>query len=63
MTRQRAAILEVIRSEKRHLTVEEIFELAKTCADEKRGYEAVACAQTAVIVDSDCEGARRFFGY
>ena len=29
MTRQRAAILEVIRSEKRHLTVEEIFELAK----------------------------------
>lgn len=41
----------------------EIFELAKTCADEKRGYEAFACAQTALIVDSDCEGARRFFGY
>ena len=29
MTKQRAAILEVIRSEKRHFTVEEIFELVK----------------------------------
>ena len=41
----------------------EIFDLAKTCAAEKRGYEAFACAQTALVVDPDCEGARRFFGY
>lgn len=42
---------------------DEIFELAKTCADEKRGYEAFACAQTALVVDPDAKGARRFFGY
>ncbi len=41
----------------------EIFDLAKTCAAEKRGYEAFACAQTALVVDPDHEGARRFFGY
>ncbi len=41
----------------------EIFELAKTCAAQKRGYEAFACAQTALVIDPDCEGARRFFGY
>ena len=41
----------------------EIFELAKTCAAEKRGYEAFACAQTALVIDPDNEGARRFFGY
>lgn len=42
---------------------DETFELAKTCADEKRGYEAFACAQTALVIDPDHEGARRFFGY
>ncbi|MBQ9799457.1 MAG: hypothetical protein IJO40_05895 [Thermoguttaceae bacterium] len=41
----------------------ETFELAKTCAAEKRGYEAFACAQTALAIDPDNEGARRFFGY
>lgn len=42
---------------------DETFELAKTSADEKRGYEAFACAQTALVIDPDHEGARRFFGY
>ncbi len=42
---------------------DETFELAKTCAAEKRGYEAFACAQTALVIDPDHEGARRFFGY
>lgn len=42
---------------------DETFELAKSCAAEKRGYEAFACAQTALVVDPDHEGARRFFGY
>ena len=42
---------------------DETFELAKTCAAEKRGYEAFACAQTALVIAPDHEGARRFFGY
>lgn len=42
---------------------DEMIELAKTSAAEKRGYEAFACAQTALVVDPDNEEARRFFGY
>ncbi|MBR4833247.1 MAG: DUF1570 domain-containing protein [Thermoguttaceae bacterium] len=42
---------------------EETFELAKRRAAEKRGWDAFACAQTALYIDPDCEGARRFFGY
>ncbi|MBR4975608.1 MAG: hypothetical protein IKY61_01045, partial [Thermoguttaceae bacterium] len=41
----------------------EIIDLAKTYAAEKRGYEAFACAQTALVVDPDNKDARRFFGY
>ncbi len=39
------------------------FELAKNYADKKRGWDAFACAQTALWIDPDHQAARRFFGY
>lgn len=58
---QRSWYAALQRSRRRY--ADETLELAKRYAVEKRGWDAFACAQTALRIDPDCEGARRFFGY